>query len=469
MNYKFDVIVIGAGPAGYVCAIRCAQLGLKTACVDKRNTLGGTCLNIGCIPSKALLHSSYLYHQAHTQWEKHGIRIDGQLQLDIARMLERKQSVVQELTKGIDYLFKKNGITRLEGLGSLAEGNLVHVREEEDKIQTYSADHIVIATGSSPASLPGIAVDEKDIVTSTGALSFDRVPDHLVVVGGGYIGLEMGSIWARLGAKVTVIEFAQSIIPNMDRDIRTQAQKFLEAQGLSFNLGHKVSQVTRENNHITVTIESFKEGKKSLVTCDKLLVAAGRKPYTADLNLEKLGVALDERGYIQVDRSYKTSVPGIYAIGDVIPGPMLAHKGEEEGIAVAQIIAGKWGHVNYKTIPSVMYTHPEVAGVGLTEDLLQEQGRSYRVGKFPFLANSRAKGIGETTGFVKILVDQDNDEILGAHIIGPDAGTLIQEIVLAMEYKGSAEDIALTCHAHPGLSEAVKEAALEAHGCSIHI
>jgi dihydrolipoamide dehydrogenase len=463
---KFDVVVIGSGPAGYVCAIRAAQLGFNVACVEKRDRLGGTCLNIGCIPSKALLQSSFLYEQARHGLEKHGIRTAG-VELDLNAVLARKLGVVDELTKGIDFLFKKNKVTRILGTAQIQAGNKVVVKGEEDN--TLLADNIIIATGSEPTPLPGITVDEKRVVSSTGALSLERVPEHLVIIGGGYIGLEMGSVWQRLGSKVTVVEFFDRIVPAMDEEVGKAFKKVLEKQGFEFRLSTKVTKVATDADKLSLVLEGREGGQTETMDCDVLLVSAGRRPYTDGLGLEELGMRMDGAGRVEVDNHFHTSVPGIYAIGDVIRGPMLAHKGEEEGVAVAEIIAGKSGHVNYDAIPGVVYTHPEVATVGKTEEQLKQEGVEYVVGKFPFSANARAKANGDTEGFVKILADKRTDTVLGVHIIGPEAGTLIAEAVLAMEYGASSEDIARTCHAHPALNEAVKEAALAAEGRAIHI
>lgn len=464
-DLKFDLVVIGGGPAGYVCAIRAAQLGFNVACVDKRDRLGGTCLNVGCIPSKALLNASYLFEQALHGLGKFGIKTSG-VELDLPTMLQRKASVVYELTKGIDFLFKKNKITRLYGMAELMTDKKIQITGEEKSV--ISADHIIIATGSEPTSLPGITIDETRVVSSTGALSLEKVPEHLVVVGGGYIGLEMGSVWQRLGAKVTVVEFLDRIVPAMDDEVGKAFKKILEKQGFEFKLSTKVAGVDTNGPRLNITLEAREGGAQEKMACDVLLVSAGRRPNTQGLGLEALGVAMDKVGRVEVDNHFRTSVPGIYAIGDVIRGPMLAHKGEEEGVAVAEIIAGKSGHVNYDAIPGVVYTHPEVATVGKTEEQLKEAGIDYTVGKFPFSANSRAKANGDTDGFVKILTDKRTDKVLGVHIIGPEAGTLIAEAVLAMEYSASSEDIARTCHAHPALNEAVKEAALAAGGRVIH-
>lgn len=462
MKNKVDLIVIGAGPGGYVAAIRAAQLGMTTLCVDKRPTLGGTCLNVGCIPSKALLSSSHKYMDAQNHFADYGINV-GQLSLDLATMMGQKSKVVEQLTNGVDYLFKKNKITRLVGTARLLSSSDVAIQTEGGE-EIWQAKKILIATGSESASLPAIEIDEKTIVSSTGALALSTVPKQMIVVGGGYIGLEMGSVWQRLGAKVTVIEFMDRIVPQMDLELSAALQKSLVKQGLEFKLSTKVLGIKDR----VVEIES-NGGKKEKLQTDVVLIATGRKPFTQGLGLEKIGVALNKQGFIVVNKHYETSVSGVYAIGDVIPGPMLAHKAEEEGIAAVETMVGQAGHVNYDAIPAVIYTNPEVASVGKTEEELKEQETSYKVGKFPFLANSRAKATGETEGFVKILADAYTDQVLGVHIIGPDAGTLIAEAVLALEFSASSEDIARTCHAHPTLSEAVKEAALAVEGRAIHM
>lgn len=460
---KFDVIIVGAGPAGYVCAIRCAQLGLKTACIDKREALGGTCLNVGCIPSKALLQSSFLYYQAQEDFSKHGIKVKS-LKLDLEALMKRKTEVVEGLTKGIDFLFKKNEITRITGAAKLLKEGKVDVDG-----QIFEAEHIILATGSEVTPLKGLEIDEKTIVSSTGALSLKEAPKHLVVIGGGYIGLEMGSVWSRLGSKVTVVEYADRIIPGMDDEVANLLQRVLTRQGFGFKLSTSVEGAKKNSKGLTLDLKNQKTGQAESIDCDVALVSAGRRPFSEGLGLEELGVAQDKKGFVLVNGQYQTSVDGIYAIGDLIGGLMLAHKGEEEGIAVAEFIAGKSGHVNYNAIPGVIYTHPEVATVGKTEQQLKEEGIAYTVGKFPFQANSRARANGDVEGFVKIITEKRTDKILGVHIIGPEAGTLIAETVLAMEFGASAEDVARTCHAHPTLNEAVKEAALAADGRAIHI
>ncbi len=463
MSDPFDVIVIGSGPAGYVCAIRAAQLGLKVACVEKRATLGGTCLNIGCIPSKALLQSSEEFEKAGHALKDHGVLVDG-VKLDLARMQARKGEVVTANVKGVEFLFRKNKVTWLKGAGRIAAPGTVDVGGT-----SYTTKSIVIATGSESVPLPGVTVDEKRIVTSTGALELDKVPDRLVVIGGGYIGLELGSVWHRLGAAVTVVEFLDRIVPGMDTEVATAFQRVLQRQGLKFRLGTKVSGATAGADGVSLTLEPVKGGATETIIADVVLVSIGRRPYTEGLGLEEAGVALDDRKRVKVDPHYATNVPGIYAIGDVIVGPMLAHKGEDEGVAVAEILAGQAGHVNYGAIPGVVYTWPEVASVGQTEEELKAGGIAYRVGKFPFTANGRARAMGDTDGFVKILADKTTDRLLGAHIIGPDAGTLIAELTTAIEFGASAEDVSRICHAHPTLSEAVKEAALATEGHALHI
>ena len=463
MAETFDVIVIGAGPGGYVCALRAAQLGLKTACVEKRATLGGTCLNIGCIPSKALLQSSENFHAAQSALADHGVMVKG-VALDLARMQARKDEVVSANVKGVEFLFKKNKITWLKGAARIARPGVVAVDGKE-----YAAKHIVIATGSESVPLAGVEADEKRIVTSTGGLALDTVPKHLVVIGGGYIGLELGSVWRRLGAEVTVIEFLDRLVPTMDGEISKAFERILAKQGMKFRLRTKVTGARADKKAVTLNIEPAKGGDAEEITADIVLLAIGRRPYTEGLGLAEIGIERDERGRIKTDAHYATSVAGVYAIGDVIAGPMLAHKAEEEGVALAEILAGQAGHVNYGAIPGVVYTWPEAASVGATEEALREAGTAYRVGKFPFTANGRARAMGETEGFVKLLADEKTDRLLGAHIIGPDAGTLVAELVTAIEFGASAEDVARTSHAHPSLSEAVKEAALAVAGRALHI
>ena len=467
MENNFDVIIIGGGPGGYVCAIRAAQLGLKTACVESRGTLGGTCLNVGCIPSKSLLNLSENYHKAKKDFNNQGIEISD-IKLNINKMMSNKDKSVQVLTKGVEFLFKKNKVTYFKGKGVFLSKNDVVVYGDNLKRTNIKAKNIVIATGSSPTSLPGIKIDEKNIVSSTGALSFSEVPKNLVVIGGGYIGLEMGSVWSRLGSNVTVIEYLDFITPGMDREIANEFKKILTKQGINFKLNNKVTTVKNEKNKVFVEFTNNKTNSKEIQECDKVLVSVGRKPYTENLNLSKIGVKKDANGRVEVNERLQTSVQNIYAIGDVIKGPMLAHKAEEEGIAVAEIIAGQAGHVNYNVIPGVIYTSPEVATVGKTEEELKANNKTYKVGKFPFLANSRAKVNNETDGFVKILADSNTDKILGVHIIGPHSGDMIAEMALAMEFGASAEDIARTCHAHPTHTEAIKEAALAVDKRPIH-
>jgi dihydrolipoamide dehydrogenase len=466
MEKFFDVIIIGGGPGGYVCAIRAAQLGLKTACVESRGTLGGTCLNVGCIPSKSLLNLSENYNKARKDFNQQGIEIS-EIKLNIEKMMSNKDKSVQVLTKGIEFLFKKNKVSYLKGKGIVFSPNDVVVYEENKKT-SYKTKNIVIATGSYPVSLPGINIDEQNIVSSTGALSFKDVPKELIVIGGGYIGLEMGSVWSRLGSKVTVVEYLDHITPGMDKEISSEFQKILMKQGIEFKMNCKVTSVLNNSNKITVNYENNKTSEKISQECNKVLVSVGRKPYTEGLNLSKIGIKKDDKGRIEVNNKLQATLKNIYAIGDVIKGPMLAHKAEEEGIAVAEIIAGQAGHVNYDVIPGVIYTSPEVAAVGKTEEQLKSEKINYKVGKFPFLANSRAKVNNETEGFVKILADSKTDKILGAHIIGPHCGDMIAEMALAMEFGASAEDIARTCHAHPTHTEAIKEAALAVDKRPIH-
>jgi dihydrolipoamide dehydrogenase len=462
-NSSYDVIVIGAGPGGYVCAIRCAQLGLKTACVEKEKTLGGTCLNVGCIPSKALLQASEKYEMAEHHLAAMGVMVDG-VKLDLKAMMGHKDGVVEANTKGAEYLFKKNKIEWIKGAASLEGGGKVKVGGD-----MHTAKHIIIAAGSEVSPLPGIAIDEKQIVSSTGALALGKVPAKMAVIGGGYIGLEMGAVWHRVGAEVTVIEYLDRILPGMDGEVSKEMLKILKKQGMSFKLGTKVMKAEAGSKGVKLSLEAAKGGSAETLDVDVVLVAVGRRPYTKGLGLEKAGVALDERGRIKTDNHFKTSAEGVYAIGDVIAGPMLAHKAEDEGVALAEMLAGQSGHVNYDTIPGVVYTHPEAAQVGRTEEQLKEAGVAYKTGKFPFTANGRARAMNATDGFVKILADAKTDRVLGVHIIGPEAGTLIAEAVIAMEFGASAEDIARTCHAHPTLEEAVKEAALAVDGRPIHI
>ena len=463
---NFDLIVIGGGPGGYVCAIRAAQLGLKTACVESRGALGGTCLNVGCIPSKSLLNLSENFHKAKTDFNKQGIEIDG-IKLNIEKMMSNKNKSIQILTKGVEFLFKKNKVTYIKGKGVLFSKNNILVYDNNKK-SSYNSKNIVIATGSEVASLPGIEIDEKNIISSTGALSLNKVPKKLAIIGGGYIGLEMGSVWSRLGSEVTVIEYLDYITPGMDREVSNEFQKILTKQGIKFKMSSKVNSVKKNGNGVTINYTDIKNSKDETLEFDKVLVSVGRKPYTEGLNLTKIGVKKDKKGRIEVNEKLQTSIKNIYAIGDVIKGPMLAHKAEEEGIAVAEILAGQAGHVNYNVIPGVVYTSPEVATVGKTEEQLKEEKKSYKVGKFPFMANSRAKVNNQTEGFVKILADSKTDKVLGVHIIGPHCGDMIAEMALAMEFGASAEDIARTCHAHPTHTEAIKEAALAVDKRPIH-
>ncbi len=460
---NYDVIVIGAGPGGYVCAIRAAQLGMKVACVESRATLGGTCLNVGCIPSKALLSASEKFNEAEHHLGAMGIKISG-VKLDLKAMMGHKEQVVTSNTKGIEYLFKKNKVEWLKGKGVITAAGQVKVGSD-----THTAKHIVIATGSDVISLPGIAIDEKRIVSSTGALELTEVPKSMVVIGGGVIGLELGAVWHRLGAEVTVIEFLDRILPGMDAELSKEAQKILTKQGIKFKLSTKVTSAKASAKAVDLTLEDAKGGNAQNVSADIVLVAVGRKAYTESLGLDKVGVKIDERGRVVTDKKFATNVPGIYAIGDVIAGPMLAHKAEDEGMILAEMLAGQSGHIDYDLIPGVVYTWPEVAAVGKTEQQLKDAGIPYKVGKFPFSANGRARAMNAVDGFVKILAHEKTDRVLGVHIIGPEAGTLIAEAVLAMEFGASAEDIARTCHAHPTLEEVMKEAALAVDGRPIHI
>jgi dihydrolipoyl dehydrogenase len=465
----YDVIVIGGGPGGYVAAIRAAQLGFRTACVEKRGSLGGTCLNVGCIPSKALLQSSEKFAEAQHALAQHGVKVAG-VELDLAALMARKDKVVGENTRGVEFLFKKNKVEYVKGAARfLAPGRIAVAPVNGGETRELQGKSIIIATGSDVAPLPGIEIDEKSIVSSTGALSLPTVPKRLVVVGGGYIGLEMGSVWRRLGSEVTVVEFLDRITPGMDGELSKNLQRVLTKQGFAFRLGTKVAAAKRGKNGVTLALEPAQGGAREEIACDVALVAIGRRPYTEGLGLETVGVAVDNKGRITVDGGFATNVAGIYAIGDVIAGPMLAHKASEEGVALVETLAGRKSHVNYDAIPGVIYTWPEVASVGRSEEDLKSAGIAYKVGKFPFSANSRARANADTEGFVKILADQRSDRVLGVHIIGPDAGTLIAEAVLALEYGASAEDIARTCHAHPTLNEAVKEAALAVEGHPLHI
>ncbi|MEO1788136.1 MAG: dihydrolipoyl dehydrogenase [Pseudomonadota bacterium] len=459
---SYDVIIIGSGPGGYVCAIRCAQLGLKTACVEGRETLGGTCLNVGCIPSKALLHASHQLHEAEHNFAKMGLKGKSP-SVDWPTMLAYKDDTIGQNTKGIEFLFKKNKIDWLKGWGSIPEAGKVKVGDE-----VHDAKHIVIATGSDSATIPGVEIDEKIVVSSTGALELGKIPKKLVVIGAGVIGLEMGSVYARLGSEVTVVEFLDAITPGMDAEVQRGFKRTLEKQGLSFIMGAAVQNVTATKTKAKVTYKLRRDDSEATLDADIVLVATGRKPYTDGLGLDALGVAMSDRGQINTDAHWQTNVKGIYAIGDCIAGPMLAHKAEDEGMAAAETIAGQQGHVNYGVIPGVIYTHPEVANVGHTEQELKDAGRKYKAGKFSFMGNGRAKANFAGDGFVKILADADTDRILGAHIIGPMAGDLIHEICVAMEFGAAAEDLARTCHAHPTYSEAVREAALACGDGPIH-
>ena len=459
---SYDVIVIGSGPGGYVCAIRCAQLGLKTACVEGRETLGGTCLNIGCIPSKAMLHATEMLHETEENFGKMGLKVL-RPDVDWKQMLAYKQETIDSNTKGIEFLFKKNKIDWLKGWGSIPEVGKVKVGDE-----VHTAKNIVIATGSEASSLPGVEVDERIVVTSTGALELPKIPKKMVVIGAGVIGLELGSVYNRLGTDVTVVEYLDVVTPGMDAEVQKVFQRILKKQGLKFIMGAAVQKVDTAKGAAKVTYKLRKDDSENSLDADVVLVATGRKPYTDGLGLDALAVKMTDRGQVQTDAHWKTSVDGIYAIGDAITGPMLAHKAEDEGMGVAETIAGQAGHVNYGVIPGVIYTHPEVANVGKTEEQLKEEGRAFKVGKFSFMGNARAKANHSADGFVKILADKDTDRILGAHIIGPMAGDLIHEICVAMEFGAAAEDLARTCHAHPTYSEAVREAALACGDGPIH-
>ena len=464
MSEKFDVTVIGGGPGGYVCAIRLSQLGLKTACIESRGSLGGTCLNVGCIPSKSLLNLSENFHKA-KHFSKIGIEV-GEVKLNLGKMMENKEKAVSALTKGIEFLFKKNKVTYFKGKGSFKSVNEISVFSDNKEV-IIQTNKTIISSGSEPISIPGMEFDEEKIISSTGALSLSKLPKKMVIVGGGYIGLEMGSVWSRLGTEVEVIEFLDHITPGMDREISDEFMKILKKQGIKFNLNTKVEKIEKTQNGVILETND-KENKKNRFEADVALLSVGRKPNTNGLNLEKIGVEIDKKGRIIVDKNFETNIKKIYAIGDVIDGPMLAHKAEEEGIAVAELIAGQSGHVNYDIIPGVIYTSPEVAYVGKTEEELKKNNNNYKVGKFPFIANSRAKAIGEAEGFVKILADTKTDKVLGVHIIGLHAGEMIAEMSIAMEFGASSEDIARTCHAHPTFSEAIKEAALSVEKRQIH-
>ncbi len=465
MSEKFQAVVIGGGPGGYVCAIRLSQLGIKTACIESRGTLGGTCLNIGCIPSKSLLNLSQNYYKA-KHFSSLGIEV-GKVRLNLEKMMKNKDNVVTILTKGVEFLFKKNKVTYYKGTGSFKSNNLISITDNKNNKTIIEADKVIISTGSEPVSLPGIRIDEKSIISSTGALSLNAVPKKMVVVGGGYIGLEMGSVWSRLGSQVHVVEYLDHITPGMDKEISKELLKILKKQGINFHLETKVESIKKEGKKIIVNT-SEKEGKKNVFDCDVVLISVGRKPNTKNLNLNKIGIQLDKKNKIKVNKNFQTNIQNIYAIGDVIEGPMLAHKAEEEGIAVAELISGQSCHVNYDVIPGVVYTFPEVASVGKTEEQLKDANQTYKIGKFPFMANSRAKTVNEPEGFVKILADDKTDRVLGVHIIGSHAGEMIAEMAIAMEFGASSEDIARTCHAHPTFSEAIKEAALSVDKRPIH-
>ena len=465
MTEKFEAVVIGGGPGGYVCAIRLAQLGFKTACVESRGSLGGTCLNVGCIPSKSLLNLSDEFHKV-KNLSKKGIEV-GDVKLNLEKMMKSKDKAVTVLTKGVEFLFKKNKVSYFKGTASFKSKNEILVKDSNNDEKIINANKIVIATGSAPLSLPGIKFDETTILSSTGALKIDHVPKKMIVVGGGYIGLEMGSVWSRLGSEVHVIEFLENITPGMDTEISKEFMKILKKQGIQFHMQHKVKQIVKNNSGATVTTVD-KEGKEIDFDCNVVLISVGRKPNTEGLNLKAAGVQLDEKMRIKTDKNFRTNLDNIFAIGDVIKGPMLAHNAEDEGIAVAENIAGQSGHVNYDTIPGVVYTTPEVASIGKTEEQLKEMKIDYKIGKFSFMANSRAKAIDDAEGFVKILADAKTDKVLGAHLIGPHAGELVAEIGVAMEFGASSEDLARTCHAHPTFSEAIKEAALSVEKRAIH-
>lgn len=464
---EFDLTVIGSGPGGYVCAIRAAQLGLNVAIVEKRKTHGGTCLNVGCIPSKALLHASELFDEANHGMKDLGIKVKPEL--DLKTMMKHKADTVDGNVKGIEFLFKKNKITPHHGTGKITAPGTIEITADDGGTTTIKSKHICIATGSDVAEIPGIEIDEKTVISSTGALDLKKVPKRMLVVGAGVIGLELGSVWRRLGAEVTVVEYLDRILPGMDDEVATQFQRILKKQGMEFKLGSKVTGIEKANGASKVSVEPSNGGDAETIETDVVLVAIGRVPFTEGLGLEDIGVARDNRGRITVDEHFATSVKGVYAIGDVIKGPMLAHKAEEEGVALAEMLAGQAGHVNYGVIPSVVYTYPEVATVGKTEEELKEQGIDYVSGKFPFMANGRAKANRQTDGFVKVLADKKTDRVLGVHIVGPMAGEMIGEAAVIMEFGGSAEDLARTCHAHPTLTEAIKEAALATDKRAIHI
>ncbi|MBH00697.1 MAG: dihydrolipoyl dehydrogenase [Candidatus Pelagibacter sp.] len=465
MSEKYDLTVIGGGPAGYVCAIRASQLGLKTACIEYRGTLGGTCLNIGCIPSKSLLNLSEAFHEAKS-FSKIGIET-GDIKLNLSKMMKNKEKAVSILTKGVEFLFKKNKVAYIKGRGSFKDNNNILITDSEGGSNIIESKNIIISTGSEAASFPGVAFDEEKILSSTGALNIKKVPNKMLIVGAGYIGLEMGSVWSRLGSEVHVIEYLDHITPGLDKEISNEFMKILKKQKINFHLNNKVEEISKSEDGVIIKTLDH-ENKEIEYKGDVVLISVGRKPFTKKLNLEKIGVLLDEKGRIKVNSNFQTNIKNIYAVGDVINGPMLAHKAEEEGIAVAELIAGQAGHVNYDIIPGVIYTSPEVAYVGKTEEQLKNNNKLYKVGKFPFIANSRAKAIDKPDGFVKILADQKTDKVLGVHIIGPHAGEMIAEMSVAMEFGASSEDIARTCHAHPTFSEAIKEAALSVDKRQIH-
>ena len=465
MSDKFQATIIGGGPGGYVCAIRLAQLGIKTACIESRETLGGTCLNIGCIPSKSLLNLSEYFHRA-KNFTKIGIEV-GDVKLNLPKMMQNKDKAVTNLTKGIEFLFKKNKVTYFKGTGRFKSVNQISILDKNNKETIIETEKTIISTGSEPMELPGIKFDEKRILSSTGALSLSLLPKKMVVIGAGYIGLELGSVWSRLGTEVHVVEFLDHITPGMDKEISKEFMKILIKQGLNFHLQTKVDSIKKDKKGVMIKTTD-KTGKKIVFESDVVLISVGRKPYTKNLNLEKLNIELDNKKKIKVNKNFETNIPNIYAIGDVINGPMLAHKAEEEGIALAELISGQSGHVNYDVIPGVVYTSPEVASIGKTEEQLKNMNHAYKVGKFPFMANSRAKTINEPEGFVKILADEKTDKVLGVHMIAPHAGEIIAEMALAMEFGASSEDIARTCHAHPTFSEAIKEAALSVDKRAIH-
>ncbi len=459
---EYDLVIIGSGPGGYVSAIRAGQLGMKVACIDKRKTLGGTCLNVGCIPSKALLQSSYKFYDSQKHFAEHGI-IAENVKADIGKMQERKNKVIGDLCKGIDFLFKKNNVEKITGIAKLLGDGKISTGDKE-----ITAKNILIASGSIPSSLPNIEIDEKNIISSTGALELDSVPENLVVIGGGVIGLELGSVWSRLGSKVTIIEYADDIIPMMDNDIVKNFSRSMKKQGMQLKTKTKVVGVKATKKGATIELNGRDNDKSETIECDKVLIAVGRKPYTDELGLENVGISINKHGFIDVDKNFKTSADNIYAIGDVIGGAMLAHKAEEEGVACVEQLSGLNSHINYNAIPSVVYTHPEIASVGKTEQEIKQQNIEYSVGKFSFIANSRARAIGETDGLVKVITEKETDKILGVHIMGDQAGTIIHEAVIVMEYTGTSEDLFRCSHAHPTLNEAVKEACLDVHKRAIH-